>query len=179
VQIGWARFALFIKRWKRYLNGLVMSKNTYKMELKIDFQKSKSFVIYYQNQVFDSWEVEELSLTFVQKLAENQAAFLKNSTPLSEIVFSFEIPFDMISLIFQHTNDGFIILSSKNYDDSDLQEWKLPQDKFYTALTIGLTKFYSSISEEYIVDSSFGRHKKGAWNENLLKIISSFTDFYF
>lgn len=149
------------------------------MELKIDFQKSKSFVIYYQNQVFDSWEVEELSLTFVQKLAENQAAFLKNSTPLSEIVFSFEIPFDMISLIFQHTNDGFIILSSKNYDDSDIQEWILPQDKFYTALVIGLTKFYSSISEEYIVDASFGRHKKGAWNENLLKTISLFTDFYF
>ncbi len=149
------------------------------MELKVDFQKSKSFVIYYQNQVFDSWEVEELSLTFVQKLVENQASSLKKSTPLSEIVFSFEIPFDMISLIFQHTNDGFIILSSKNYDDSDLQEWKLPQDKFYTALTIGLTKFYSSISEEYIVDASFGRHKKGAWNENLLKTISSFTDFYF
>lgn len=149
------------------------------MELKIDFQKSKSFVIFYQNQVFDSWEVEELSLTFVQKLAENQATFLKNLSPLSEIVFSFEIPFDMISLIFQHTNDGFIILSSKNYDDTDLQEWKLPQGKFYGALTIGLTKFYSSISEEYIVDASFERHKKGAWNENLLKTISSFTDFYF
>lgn len=148
------------------------------MELKIDFQKSKSFVIFYQNQVFDSWEVEELSLTFVQKLAEIQATFLKNSTSLSEIVFSFEIPFDMISLIFQHTNDGFIILSSKNCDDSDIQEWILPQDKFYAALVIGLTKFYSSISEEYIVDSSFGRHKKGTWNKSYLKTISSFTDYY-
>ncbi len=154
------------------------------MSLTILFQKSKSLIIYYEDKELNFGEVEELSLLFINTLFNNQKRILNEQLDSIALTFSFEVPFDMITLFFHHFADDVIIIGVKNYDDTDIEELLIPQTSFYKALVDGLVNFYEQLKsegifEKYIIDNYPTRHKKGEWKDNYIEVLQLFYNNYY